>query len=140
MINFKEKKLFIGVIVGFVFSFGLVAVADTASDAWNIGDGWLWFASEGDEVRGNVETPLADPNLANKEYVDASVFGQTGGSGGVSCAIGNTAYSPGYSSNASNHPIIWCCMSNSAGTDMICITGTGSTPDYKYADGVTTGI
>ncbi len=80
---FRDHKLLTGIIMGFVFSFGLVAVADTASNAWNIGDGWLWFASEGGQVRGSVKMPLNGPNIANKDYVESYVASALAGFDGT---------------------------------------------------------
>ena len=64
-----EKKLLIGVITGFVLSFGIAAIAQV-NDSWNIGDGWLWFKEVSDgEVRANVLNPLTGENVANKAFL-----------------------------------------------------------------------
>tara|TARA_B100001964_G_scaffold205664_1_gene236234 strand:- start:133 stop:564 length:432 start_codon:yes stop_codon:yes gene_type:complete len=141
MIKFKQKKIFIGIIAGFILSFGTVALADIVNDSWNIGDGWLWFkeVSSG-EVRGNVSIPLDGENIANKDFVEAAVFGE-GGSGGIVCTSNQTSWGPGdQDSSAINAPYFWCCMPNLDGTDMICIHGNGYTPQRKYENGSYTTI
>ncbi len=140
MIKFKQKKIFIGMITGFILSFGMIALADVVDDSWNIGDGWLWFqeASDG-EVRANVLNPLTGENIANKDFVEAAVFGE-GGSGGIVCSTNQMSYSPNYSSNHSSNPYFWCCMPNADGTDMICVTGSSYSPKYIYENGEFTDI
>ena len=125
-----EKKLLIGVITGFVLSFGIAAIAQV-NDSWNIGDGWLWFTeTAGGDVRANVEGPIEETNVANKEYVHAAL--SEGGGGGVVCASDQTVPSPGYSTNNYFSPNFWCCWLNSTGTDVDCIMGSGSEPRHYY--------
>ena len=135
MIKLKENKLLLGIITGFIFSFSLVALAETVNDSWNIGDGWLWFKDTGSGVRANVETPLEGNNIANKDFVEAAIFGEGGASGAITCATEQRVYTPNYSSNTYDDPYFWCCMPNADGDDMICIIGEGYTPRNKYADG-----
>ena len=117
-----EKKLLIGVITGFVLSFGIAAMAQV-NDSWNIGEGWLWFTeTAGGDVRANVEGPLEDTNVANKEYVHAALS-EGGGGGGVVCTSGGKSWSPSYSGNYSYFPGFVCCMPLADGSDMVCVTG-----------------
>ena len=119
-----EKKLLIGVITGFVLSFGIAAMAQV-NDSWNIGEGWLWFTeTSGGDVRANVEGPIEDTNVANKEYVHAALS-ESGGGGGIVCTQDQKTYSPNYASSYSSAPYFVCCMPNVDGTDMICVSGLG---------------
>ena len=79
----KKNKILLGMIIGLLLSFSYVAFAYTLfekENSWTIGRDWMWFKkiSGDDLVRGNVEVPVEDPNIANKAYVD-TVFGASGG-------------------------------------------------------------
>ncbi len=135
-----EKKLLIGVITGFVLSFGIAAIAQV-NDSWNIGEGWLWFAeTAGGDVRANVEGPLEDTNVANKEYVHAAL--SEGGGGGVVCTSAPSMIAAGnldpsgalenYNEWDETVPAFWCCIATADGLGFNCLMGYGSAPSHKY--------
>ncbi len=130
MINFKQKKLFIGVIVGLVFSFGLGAIADET--IFSVGDtNWLWFTeNDNRDIRGNVLAPLEGQNIANMEYVQAATISD--GGSGIVCVAGDLEVDPTGTSNNSYNGYIWCCVPDELGTGMNCIMGDGISPDHKY--------
>jgi hypothetical protein len=121
-------------------SFGVAALAAAVNDAWNIGEGWLWFATASDDsVKANVGAPIDEENVVNKAYVDAQSYGQ---GGGVSCSTSCSAATTGTYEDCFSV----CCMSNADGTDLICVTTTGAggngSHDFKkkYANGTQTTI
>ncbi len=126
-----EKKLLIGVITGFVLSFGIAAMAQV-NDSWNIGEGWLWFTeTAGGDVRANVEGPIEETNVANKEYVHAALS-EGGSGGGVVCTSERSVREGEYGSGSYLTPYFWCCWLNSDSADVECIMGNGSEPRHYY--------
>lgn len=131
---FAGKKFVIGLIIGLALSFGAAALAAAVNDAWNIGEGWLWFATASDDsVKANVQVPIDEENVVNKAYVDAQTLGAAGG---VSCSSSCQNLDDGdYDQYDLSHCYTVCCMPNTDGSDLICVSVYDSNFAQKYSNG-----
>ena len=138
----RNKNIMVAFGVGVILSASAVVYAASATDAWNIGNGWLFFkvTPQDGKVRANVSaTPKEPNNIATKAYVDAAGGGvstcvQTMSPVGTNVACGS--YSPpsgGPSVNGSSVGLPAGCSSQFS-----VVGGTNSNNTSNYGCLVTT--